>query len=93
MKTRRTFSPEQKTKIVLSIIDGSKTVLEVSRDYAITPSLIHKWKEHFLKEASQVFATDTAQREEQKKIKHYEHVIAKLTTQNDFLDKVLTTLK
>lgn len=93
MKTRRTFSPEQKTKIVLSIIDGSKTVLEVSRDYDLSTSLIHKWKDHFLKEAAGVFINNNSTSEEQKKIKHYEHVIAKLTTQNDFLDKVLTTLK
>ena len=93
MKTRRTFSPEQKAKIILAIIDGSKTVLETSREYDLSTSLIHKWKDHFLKESAGVFASDTTTREEQKKIKHYEHVIAKLTTQNDFLDKVLTTLK
>lgn len=93
MKTRRKFSPEQKVKIVLSVIDGSKTVLEVSREQRLSPSLIHKWKEHFLTEAATVFTSKPEDKEEQRKIKKYEHVIAKLTTQNDFLDKVLTTLK
>jgi transposase-like protein len=93
MKTRRKFSPEQKTKIVLSIIDGSKTVLEVSREHELSPSLIHKWKDHFLAEASVVFAGKKEDQGDRQKIRKYEHVIAKLTTQNDFLDKVLTTLK
>lgn len=93
MKTRRKFSAEQKSKIVLSVIDGSKTILEVSRDNNITPSLIHKWKEHFISEAKMVFVGKQEDKEEQQKIRKYEHVIAKLTTQNDFLDKVLTTLK
>jgi transposase-like protein len=39
MKTRRKFSPEQKSKIVLSVIDGSKTVLEVSREHELSPQL------------------------------------------------------
>lgn len=93
MKTRRKFSAEQKTKIVLSIIDGSKTVLETSRENELSPSLIHKWKDHFLTEAATVFAGKQENNEDRRKIKKYEHVIAKLTTQNDFLDKVLTTLK
>ncbi len=93
MKTRRKFSPEQKTKIVLAVIDGSKTVLEVSREHELSPSLIHKWREHFLSEAATVFAGSNDDKEDKQKIRKYEHVIAKLTTQNDFLDKVLTTLK
>jgi transposase-like protein len=93
MKVRRKFSPEQKAKIVLSVIDGSKTVLEVSREYELSPGLIHKWKDHFLAEADTVFASKQADSEEKRKMKKYEHVIAKLTTQNDFLDKVLTALK
>jgi len=93
MKTRRKFSPEQKSKIVLSVIDGSKTVLDVSREHELSPSLIHKWKDHFLAEAATIFTNKQEESEDRRKIKKYEHVIAKLATQNDFLDKVLTTLK
>jgi len=93
MKTRRKFTPEQKAKIVLSVIDGSKTTLEVSREHELSPSLIHKWKDHFLTEAAMVFSGKKEGVEDRQKLKKYEHVIAKLTTQNDFLDKVLTTLK
>ena len=93
MKTRRKFSPEQKSRIVLSVIDGSKTVLEVSREHELSLSLIHKWKDHFLAKAATIFANKHEDNEDRRKIKKYEHVIAKLTTQNDFLDKVLTTLR
>ena len=93
MKNRRKYSPEQKAKIVLAVIDGSKTVLETSREHDIGPALIHKWRDQFIKQSSLVFTSTTADHVEQKKITRYEHIIAKLTTQNDFLDKVLTTLK
>ena len=93
MKTRRKFSPEQKAKIVLSVINGSKTTLEVSREQELSPSLIHKWREHFLGEAATLFSGKKEDNDDRQKIKKYEHVIAKLTTQNDFLDRVLTTLK
>jgi transposase-like protein len=68
MKTRRKFSPEQKSKIVLSVIDGSKTVLEVSREHELSPSLIHKWKEHFLAEAATIFANKQEESEDRRKI-------------------------
>ncbi len=86
MKTRRKFSPEQKAKIVLSVIDGSKTTLEVSREHELSPSLIHKWKEHFLTEAATVFSGKKEDNEDRRKMQKYEHVIAKLTTQNDFFE-------
>ena len=93
MKQRRKFTGEQKAKIVLAIIDGTKTVLETSREHDIGPALIHKWRDQFIKQAATVFNTPIEHSTDQQKIKRYEYVIGKLTTQNDFLDKVLTTLK
>jgi len=69
MKTRRKFSPEQKTKIVLSVIDGSKTALEASREHELSPSLIHKWRDHFLAKAPEVFAVHQEDKADQQKIK------------------------
>ena len=89
MNQRRKFSSEQKAQIVLTIIKKESTLLEVSQKYSITPSLLHKWRDLFLAKAASVFNENNDESDKDKKIKHYEHVIAKITTQNDFLEKVL----
>ena len=93
MKERRTFTSVQKASIVLSVIKCEKTILEISKIHNLTPSLVHKWKEHFLSQASTVFDQSKENQEQERKIKQYEHVISKITTQNDFLEKVLLVVR
>ena len=92
MQKRRKFSSEQKAQIVFSVLKG-ESLLEVGKKHNITPSLIHKWKEHFEQKASTVFNIGKEEQEMDRKIKHYEHVITKITTQNDFLEKVLAVAR
>ncbi len=89
---RRKFTANQKARIVLDIISEKTTTLETSKKYELAPSLLHKWKAHFLEHADKAFGKDQADEENRKKLGKYEHVIAKLTTQNDFLEKVLANL-
>jgi hypothetical protein len=49
--------------------------------------------EDFNKKVTSIFKEGTDETEKDRKLKQYEHVIAKLTTQNDFLDKVLAVTK
>ena len=93
MKERRTFTSAQKASIVLSVIKGEKTILEASKLHSLTPGLIHKWKDQFLTDASKVFDQSKESQEQNRKIKQYEHVISKITTQNDFLEKVLLAVR
>ena len=93
MKTRRKFSSEQKAQIVLLIIKKEKSLVDISKEQNLAPSLIHKWKEEFLAKAPSVFETHKDESDKDRKMKHYEHVISKLTTQNDFLDKVLAATR
>ncbi len=93
MKTRRKFTSAHKTKIVLSIITKEVTVLEMSKKENLAPSLIHTWKDQYLAESYKAFEKSSDETEKDSKIRKYEHVIAKLTTQNDFLEKVLTVTK
>ena len=89
---KRTFSPAKKSAIVLAVITNKSTLQEVCTEHQIVPSLVHKWKERFIKDAHTIFE-DPANREVDKKVQKYEHVIAKLTTQNDFLERVLLVTK
>jgi len=89
---RRKFTSEQKAQIILSVLRNEASILEISKRYNITPSLIHKWKDVMLAKLPNIF-NDTNNTELHKKIEKYEHVIAKITTQNDFLEKVLQATK
>lgn len=93
MKIRRKFSSEQKAQMVLSVIKKESSALEVSKKHDIAPSLIGRWRDDFLAKAPTVFDTNKDESDKDKKIKHYEFIISKLTTQNDFLEKVLAVTK
>lgn len=93
MKEKRKFSSELKAQIVLSVIRKELTALEVARKNNIAPSLVYKWQEEFLAKAKTVFETNQTESEKDRKVKHYEYVITKLTTQNDFLERVLAVTK
>ncbi len=93
MKEKRKFSSELKAQIVLSVIKNELTALEAAKKHEIATSLVYKWRDEFLVKASTVFDTNKAEAEKDKKVKHYEYVITKLTTQNDFLEKVLAVTK
>ncbi len=93
MEKRRKFTSELKAQIVMKIIKGESTVSEESKKYNILPGLIHKWRDTLINNIKTVFDSDKQDQIKDKKIKKYEYVISKITTQNDFLEKVLTHLE
>ena len=56
-RKRRTFTAEQKTKIVLEAIRGEKEINELASEHQLQPNLIRNWKREFLENASTVFDT------------------------------------
>ena len=58
MKKRRTFTPEQKTKIVLELLADEQTLTEIAAKYEIQPAQITRWKTEFLGNASRAFSKD-----------------------------------
>lgn len=47
-KQRKTWSPEIKEQIVLTVLRGEQTVAELARHHGVAESLIHKWRSQFL---------------------------------------------
>ena len=41
----RTFTPEQKTEIVLAGLRGNRSVRDVCRKYEISEALIYQWRD------------------------------------------------
>jgi transposase-like protein len=92
MKKRRTFSAKQKASIVLETLKESNSMVEICKKYQLSPSVLERWRNQFLNNIDKAFGTQ-ADKEQTKKIQKYEHIITKLTTQNDFLERVLATLE
>jgi len=54
---RRSWTPEQKVKVVLEGLRGLP-VGEICSDYAITQNMYYRWRDQFLSSAHKVFLSD-----------------------------------
>jgi transposase-like protein len=86
--TRRKFTSEFKTKVVLEAIKERSTLAELSKKYELSGVLISRWKNEFLDRASLVFSKelDTSDKESEEMEKLYAQ-IGKLKVEVDFLKK------
>ena len=91
-RTRRNFSAEFKTKVVLEIISGTKTAADVCREYDLKPDLVSRWKNQFLANASQVFENGTKVDPQQARIEELERLAGKLSLELEITKKALTLL-
>jgi transposase-like protein len=54
--TRRSFTAQQKLQVVLESLQRDTTIEAVCRKYAITRSLVNRWRDDFFKQAETLFA-------------------------------------
>ena len=92
MRTRRTFKPEFKAKIVLECISGEKSVSETCREYQLSPVMVSKWRTEFIENAAIVFEKNHRGAENQSQIANLERLVGRLTLENDMLKKASSIL-
>lgn len=91
-QTRRKFSAEFKTKIVLEALKERYTTEELARKYEIHPNQIHLWKKEFLSKASCVFDKKDARESEEERQSILEKLYSQIGQQKveiDWLKKKL----
>lgn len=92
-RTKRTFSPEFKAKLVLEVLRGEKELNVIATENDIQPNLLRNWKKEFLDKASVVFddSREDNLREklasERKEKDQYAKKVGQLTMQVDWLKK------
>lgn len=92
-RVKRSFSAEFKTKVVLEILEGKKTINEIASENNLQPNLIRNWKKEFMDKASLVFddkREDNAREkldESRKERDAYAKKVGQLTMQVDWLKK------
>jgi putative transposase len=91
-KTRRNFSPEFKSQIVLQLLREEFTVNELATKHDISPVVISRWKSEFLENVSMVFQkgptdAEKALAEKDEHIADLERKVGQLTIEVDWVKK------
>ena len=88
--TRRKFSKEFKTKVVLESLKERETLESLAKKYELLPSQILAWKAQALQNFGQVFTSDKPDKKENAvDIDTLYSQIGQLKVENDFLKKKL----
>ena len=92
-RSRRNFSAEFKTKLVLQLLKGEKELNVLATENDIQPNLLRNWKKEFLANASLAFDNKREYNlreklaEERKETAEYAKKVGQLTMQVDWLKK------
>jgi transposase len=92
-RSRRTFSAEFKTKVVLEAIKERETVQALAQKFEVHPNQIVTWKKEFLENASVAFGGGSASADDAARDKEKEKLLAtigQLTVEVNFLKKTLS---
>jgi len=79
-RKRKTYTAEFKTKVVLELLEGEKTLNEIASKYEILPANLKNWKKQFLENASLAFDKSAV-------VKEYKEKITKLEREHNQLAK------
>lgn len=88
-RKRRNFDAEFKTRVVLELLSGKKSLAEASREYNVKDSVLSRWKQEFVSKASQVFEQPQDMQEKEARIAELERMVGKLTMTIELQKKVL----
>jgi transposase len=96
-KTRRTFSSEEKIRIVLEGLRGEQGISELCRKEGIAANLYYRWSKDFLEAGKKRLSGDTVRGATSSEVKELraengdlKEVVAELTLSNRVFKKILT---
>ena len=91
MKKRRTFTSEEKAKIVLEMLREERTVAEISSGYEVHSTVLHRWKAEAMDNLPSLFTRGASETEKMRK--QYEKEKEQLTQHIGQLSIELNWLK
>ncbi|MCU0464503.1 MAG: transposase [Anaerolineae bacterium] len=65
MRTRRKFTGEFKSRVVLEVLSEEKTLAEACREYKLTAQTVKEWRAQFLASAPQLFQKSGSESEDE----------------------------
>jgi len=98
-KTNKTYSAEEKIRIVLEGLRGEESIAAISRKYGINDSVYYKWSKDFLEAGKKGLSGDTERNANATEVSdlkrendNLKKALADLYLHNDLLKKSLTGL-
>ena len=88
-RKRTTYSIELKTKLVLELLQGDKTLNEIASANNITPKNLQNWKAIFLSNAEMAMEPSKVVKEYKEEIKSKDDEIEELQKQLNPLNKAI----
>ena len=95
-KQRRSWTPEEKTEIVLAGLRGDRSVRDVCREHQISEALYYQWRDRLLEAGRDALrrpnekrADDTELREAKKRIAHLERALGRKTYELEVAGELL----
>jgi transposase len=89
-QSRRKFTAEFKTKVVIEALKERSSIEELARKYEVHPTQINTWKREFLSKAADVFGKNEKDSEKPEiDVEKLYAQIGHLQVQNEFLKKKL----
>jgi transposase-like protein len=86
-RTRRSFSPQFKAKVVVDLLTGAVSQAELARKHGLKPDLIARWKTEALARLPELFAGDDQAHQHQARIAELEQVLGRQTCELEVLKK------
>ncbi len=87
MAQRRTFTAKCKTRVVLELLMGAKSMAQICREYDLKDQLVYRWKAEFLARAETIFGGDAAHQHLQQRIAELERLVGRLTLELEVAKK------
>lgn len=89
VKKRRIFSREFKENAVRLVLDGSRSVREVSRGLGINENLLYRWKKQFTEDPENSFPGKGHLKPEEEEIRRLKKELSDAREERDILKKAV----
>jgi transposase len=86
-RTRRTFPPEFKAKVVVDLMTGAVSQAELARKHGLKPDLVARWKAEALARLPELFAGDDQAQRHDARVAELEQLIGRQTCELEVLKK------
>jgi transposase len=96
MSQHNKVSKEEKTKIVLAVLRGDKTVSEIAAQYSVHPNLIARWRQAAIEGMPELFEDKRRKidrnqyQEQEQKIERLQKLVGQREYELDWLKKKLS---
>lgn len=91
-KTPKKYSASFKAQVALAALQNQLTVAEIIEKFGVSKSMVYKWKDEFVANASNVFEKTSEAKSDQRQIDNLHRKIGELEMELDFAKRASIAL-